>query len=230
MSSFLGDTSYYSPMAPGVQVPLAFRARWSRGVPRLQPQNSEYQTHVTAPFQGILVLRSTAKGKREDGTCHLLPGECSSRLLEVCVKSDAWPSGWCFIISRWAYCTLNLGAKSASGLGPEVSESEGTSLLRAVSQIARVLWVSWCELHWFSKFDVFRARDSSVCPKSWDARCGVPALCSSGRSSLLWYLLGRVLRSLLVVGHYAEGGVYGETVSQLLLSTSMWFSSHFPDV
>lgn len=37
-----------------------------------------------------------------------------------------------------------------------------------------------------------------------------------------------VLSFLLLVGHHVGSGVYGEIVSQSLLPTSVWLSSHLP--
>ena len=51
--------------------------------------------------------------------------------------------------------------------------------------------------------------------KSWDARCEVQILCSSGRSSELWSFLP-------VADRCAKGGVYGEIVSRPLLPVLMW--------
>lgn len=66
---------------------------------------------------------------------------------------------------------------------------------------------------------VFKARCFGGCLsgaslKCWDAWCGVWTLRSSGRSS-------GFMRSLLIVGPYAQDGAFGKTTSQLLLPTSM---------
>lgn len=65
---------------------------------------------------------------------------------------------------------------------------------------------------WLSKLDVLGAHSSGL--KSWGARYGI-------QTSLL---------EDPIVGHCAGDGVYGEIVSQPLLTTSMWGFSHLHNV
>ena len=93
-----------------------------------------------------------------------VPMECSSRLLNVCIKLYACPSGQCFNVSRWSSLTLSLGTWGPGELGPGAGEYEGVSPFRAVSQVTRVLWVLGhnkpCCL---SQLDVLVSCLSSVC-------------------------------------------------------------------
>ena len=83
----------------------------------------------------------------------LHPEECSRRLLDVLVKLDSCPSGLCFNKCRWTFFTLSLGVIGCLELGTVAGKFECVGPLRALSQIATILWVSRWKPCWFPKLD-----------------------------------------------------------------------------
>lgn len=77
------------------------------------------------------------------------------------------------------------------------------------------------EVHWFLKPAVWEDHLSGTGLRSLDTWGGIQTLLFSGRIS-------RFVSFLPIVGNHPEGGVYGKTMSQPLLSTSMWPFSHLP--
>lgn len=89
-------------------------------------------------------------------TDRLCPEECTSGLLDVCIKLDSCPSGRCFNIIIWASFALSLCSIGCLWAGSWGSESKTMTRLRAVSQTAIILRVLECEFCWFSLLDVLR--------------------------------------------------------------------------
>lgn len=108
---------------------------------------------------------------------------------------------------------------AASELGLGVGKSKYASPLRVVSQIAIVLWVSGHNPLWFFKVTYFQGLSLNVYIK-----VGMPdmAFISQGKASG-WEIF-------LSCGTLYQGGFYGEIVSQPLLPTSMWSSSHLTNM
>lgn len=130
--------------------------------------------------------------------------------LERILTRSCIPSS-CFRISKWFSFTYGLGTFPATAfvLYPWVCVC--TSALRACSSFSTVLWVSWTCFPVGFQNQMFWGLVSLV----QDPRIGVPyvedkSLAPQGKSSLF-------LRSTLIVGHHACGGVSGENVSLTLL-------------
>ena len=85
MSSLPGDSSYYRFPCPPESGDPEVSPRW-------HPQKSG-PAWVNALSWETLELLSTAEGEYDAVTRRTLSLECSSRLLRVCVKLDACPSG-----------------------------------------------------------------------------------------------------------------------------------------
>lgn len=120
------------------------------------------------------------KWKRESVnmvTDRLCPVECTSSLLDVCIKLDSCPSGRCFNIIIWASFTFSLYSIGCLWAGSWDSESRPTIFLRAVSQIAIILWVLECKFCWFSMLDVLRDCLLRGYLKRWNDQYGVWILC-----------------------------------------------------
>lgn len=97
----------------------------------------------------------------------LHPEECSRRLLDVLVKLDSCPSGLYFNKCRWTFFSLSLGVIDCLELGTVAGKFECVGPLRALSQIATVLWVSRWKPCWFPKLDYLGTHLSVSGLKSW---------------------------------------------------------------
>ena len=94
------------------------------------------------------------------------------------------------------------------------------SLLRAVSQITTIMWVSGCEPCWFSKLDVMGGHLSSTCLKNWGTPFGVEPFAPQREA------VGFEFPP--VVGHHTGGEIDSKIVSQPLQPILMWCSSCLP--
>lgn len=102
MSSFLSDTYYYSPCETINASSLTSITRWSRGIPWVVATKIGSLDECKCSLLGG--SGALEHGKVRVQRWHLLvfaPRECSGRVLNVCIKLNACPSGLCFNISKW---------------------------------------------------------------------------------------------------------------------------------
>ena len=93
------------------------------------------------------------------------------------------------------------------------------SPLRAESQFPTALWVSWMYAPVVFKAQHFWGYSLWCRFQMLGNWCGAQAPCSSGRIFLF-------VRSLLIMGHYTRGRVFGDTMSLPLLP--VWMSPFYP--
>ena len=95
----------------------------------------------------------------------------------------------------------------------KVSHRESVGALEELflSSLCLILWI---QVLLAFKLDVLGAYLSGADLKSWCARSGAQILCSSERLC--------VGSSLMIEGHYTQGEVYGEIVSQPLQTFLVW--------
>lgn len=67
---------------------MAFKTKWSRDVFGCQLHKLGHQTHVKIPFQEIDTLEHSKGRARRGRQPVFVTGECSNRLLGVCIKLD----------------------------------------------------------------------------------------------------------------------------------------------
>lgn len=100
MSSFLGDTNYYSPLGAGTQFPWPPELGTQEASLGQQPKTLGYQMCVKAPPGWCQC--SGAQQMEVQRWCQPVPvpRECPSRLPDAIAKLDAYPSGLLFNTSR----------------------------------------------------------------------------------------------------------------------------------
>lgn len=94
------------------------------------------------------------------------PGEYSSRLLDVCIRLDACPSGQCFYYTQMRFFYFKSEHPSLPLIWALrwVSPSVG-----AVFQILRALWVWWTGAPLFSELGIWGACLLGAGLKNWGA-------------------------------------------------------------
>lgn len=133
----------------------------------------------------------------------------------MCVKLDICPSVWCFYVRRWALFTLSLWA------GSWIDETAYIIPLVMVYQITIFLWVFRHETHWFWNLYVL----GDLSPKCM-LKVVMPNVVFEYFTP--WEALG--FKFPLSYGNLYWERVFGKTMSQPLLLTLMWFSSHLPNL